>query len=429
MSRVFALIDCNNFYASCERVFEPRLRDVPVVVLSNNDGCVIARSAEAKEMGIPMGAPFFEFRRLARHRKVRVFSSNYALYGDMSARVMRTLADFSPHLEIYSIDEAFLDLSGNGRRDLGALGREIADTVRRATGIPVSVGIGPTKVLAKGANRIAQRNPETGGGLDFTALGPPRGAHLAPRAVKAGGGIGRGRAERPAPPGISTALDLREADPHVIRRRLSVVGERIVHELRGTSCLALDDAPPPKQQIMTSRTFGERVTDYRSMREAVGTFTARTAEKLRGQRSRARALMIFMTTSPFNEQEPGYGNSATRALPGASDDSGELIAAAVDALDEIWKPGYRYMKAGVMLLDIVPESHDQGSLFASPRAARAARGRTRRLMDVLDHLNRDLGRGTVRYAAEGLRKAWRMKQEHRSPAYTTRWDQLPVARG
>jgi len=427
MSRVFALIDCNNFYASCERVFAPHLRDVPVVVLSNNDGCVVARSAEAKELGIPMAAPFFKFRRLAKHRKVKVFSSNYALYGDMSARVMRTLSEFTPHLEIYSIDEAFLDLSGNGRRDLTALGHEIAATVLRTTGIPVSVGLGPTKVLAKVANRIAKRNPETGGVLDFTALGPHREAHLAQIDVEDVWGIGKRWSETLRQLGISTALDLRDADPHLVRRRLSVVGERIVSELRGTSCLALDDAPPAKRQIMTSRTFGDRVTERADMREAVSTFAARTAEKLRGQGSRARALLVFVTTGTFNEHEPRYSNSATRALPVATHDSGELIAAAVDALDGIWRPGYRYMKAGVMLLDIVPESHDQGALFDAPRPQ--SRGRTRRLMGALDRLNRDLGRGTVRYAAEGLRKAWRMKQEHRSPAYTTRWDQLPVVRG
>jgi DNA polymerase V len=427
MSRVFALIDCNNFYASCERVFAPHLRDEPVVVLSNNDGCVIARSAEAKEMGIPMAAPFFKFKRLAEHRKVKVFSSNYPLYGDMSARVMRTLADFTPRLEVYSIDEAFLDLSGDERRGLTAYGREIADTVRRVTGIPVSVGIGPTKVLAKAANRIAKRNPETGGVLDFTALGPHREAHLAQIDVKDVWGIGRRWSERLKHLGISTALDLREADPHLVRRRLSVVGERIVHELRGTSCLDLDEAPPAKQQIMTSRTFGERVTDARDMREAIGTFATRTAEKLRGQRSRTRAVMVFIATSPFNKAEPRYHNSATRALPDASQDSGEIIGAAIDALAEIWRPGYRYMKAGVMLLDIVPETHHQGTLFAAPRDT--LRARSGRLMGTLDRLNRNLGRGTVGYAAEGLRKAWRMKQEHRSPAYTTRWDQLPVVRG
>lgn len=428
MSRVFALVDCNNFYASCERVFAPQLRDVPVVVLSNNDGCVIARSAEAKEMGIPMGAPFFEFRRLARHRKVRVFSSNYPLYGDMSARVMRTLAEFTPRLEVYSIDEAFLDLSGHERRGTAAYGREIADTVRRATGIPVSVGIGPTKVLAKVANRIAKRNPETGGVLDFTALGPHREAHLAQIDVKDVWGIGRRWSERLEHLGIRSALDLRDADPRLIRRRLGVVGERIVHELRGTSCLDLEEAPPAKQQIMTSRTFGERVTDPVDMREAIGTFAARVAEKLRGQRGRARAVTVFLATSPFNEAEPRYHNGATRPLPGACCDSGEIIGAALDALSEIWRPGYRYMKAGVMLLDIVPESHDQGTLFAAP-ADGAARDRSNILMGVLDRLNRDLGRGTVAYAAEGLRKAWRMKQEHRSPAYTTRWDELPVVRG
>ncbi len=427
MSRTFALVDCNNFYASCERVFKPQLQNEPVVVLSNNDGCVIARSAEAKAMGIPMAAPFFKFKRLAEHRKVTVFSSNYPLYGDMSARVMRTLADFTPRLEVYSIDEAFLDLSGNERRGLTAYGREIAETVWRVTGIPVSVGIGPTKVLAKVANRIAKRNPETGGVLDFTALGPHREAHLAQIDVKDVWGIGRRWSERLKHLGISTALDLREADPHLVRRRLSVVGERIVHELRGTSCLDLDEAPPAKQQIMTSRTFGERVTDARDMREAIGTFATRTAEKLRDQHSRARAVMVFIATSPFNEAEPRYHNSATRALPDASQDSGEIIGAAIDALANIWRPGYRYMKAGVMLLDIVPETHHQGTLFAAPRDA--SRARSGNLMGALDRLNRNLGRGTVGYAAEGLRKAWRMKQEHRSPAYTTRWDQLPVVRG
>ena len=429
MSRVFALVDCNNFYASCERVFDPRLRDEPIVVLSNNDGCVIARSAEAKEMGIPMAAPFFKFRRLAQHRKVRVFSSNYPLYGDMSARVMRTLAGFTPRLEVYSIDEAFLDLSGNERRGTAAYGREIADTVRRSTGIPVSVGIGPTKVLAKVANRIAKRNPETGGVLDFTALGPHREAHLSQIDVKDVWGIGRRWSERLKHLGISTALDLREADPRLVRRRLSVVGERIIHELRGTSCLDIEEAPPAKQQILTSRTFGERVTDAGDMREAIGTFAARVAEKLRAQGGRARAVHVFIATSPFNEREPRYHNGATRPLPGACRDSGEILGAALDALSEIWRPGYRYMKAGVMLLDLVPEAHDQGTLFAEPCRAPADDGRSNRLMSVLDRLNRDLGRGTVAYAAEGLRKAWRMKQEHRSPAYTTRWEDLPVVRG
>lgn len=426
MSRVFALIDCNNFYASCERAFAPRLENKPVIVLSNNDGCVIARSNEAKIMGIPMGAPFFRFKRLAEHRKVEVFSSNYALYGDMSARVMDTLAGFTPALEVYSIDEAFLDLGGFERRDLTAYGREIAGTVRRDTGIPVSVGLGPTKVLAKIANRIAKRNPETGGVLDFTALGRHGDAHLSQIAVKDVWGIGKRWAERLQQLGIRTALDLRDADPHLVRRRCGVVAERIVHELRGFSCLDLEQVPPTRKQVMTTRTFGERITTEDAMREAISTFTARTAEKLRAGKLRARALMVFVTTSPFADGEPRYSNSATRSLPAACRDTGELIAAANRILDEIWRPGFRYMKAGVLLLDLVPEAHEQGSLFATPKPAEAAEKQA--LMGTLDRLNQDMGRGVVRFAAEGLRKAWRMRQERRSPAYTTRWDELPTVK-
>ncbi|HPF35982.1 MAG TPA: Y-family DNA polymerase [Candidatus Krumholzibacteria bacterium] len=435
MRHVFALVDCNNFYASCERVFDPRLEGRPVVVLSNNDGCVIARSNEAKAMGVPMGAPFHEFKRLADHDKVAVFSSNYALYGDMSARVMQVLTQFSPAIERYSIDEAFLDLAGFTGRDLTAHGRDLARAVRRQTGIPVSVGIGPTKVLAKVANRIAKRNPETGGVLDLSSLGEHVTAHLAQIDVKDVWGVGRRWSERLHQLGIHTALDLRAADPHLVRRRFNVVLERIVHELRGVSCLPLEEVPPTKQQIMTSRSFGTRVTEPDVMREAVSSFAARTAEKLRGQRSRAGALMVFLQTSPFNEAEPYYQNSAVRTLARPSRETGEIVAAAVDALSEIWRGGYRYMKAGVMLLDLSPEDVVQQELFP-PAAARVAAPRRRpapapgrqHLMDVLDRLNERLGRGTVQVAAEGEGRAWRMRQEHRSPAYTTRWADLPVAR-
>ncbi|MBK9302923.1 MAG: Y-family DNA polymerase [bacterium] len=427
MPRVFALVDCNNFYASCERVFQPRLRDRPIVVLSNNDGCVIARSNEAKAMGIPMGAPFFRFRRLAQHRQVEVFSSNYALYGDMSARVMRILQEFTPSLEVYSIDEAFLDLSGHARRDLGAYAREIAVAVRRSTGIPVSVGIGPTKVLAKAANRIAKRNPETGGVLDLAALGPHVDAHLERIAVRDVWGIGKRWAEKLEQLGIGNAAALRDADPSLVRRRCSVVVERIVHELRGVSCLALEEAAPPRRQVLTSRSFGTRVERYEDMREAVATFAARTAEKLREDRARAQALTVFLQTSEHDHRTPQYSNAATVPLPRATQDTGELIRAAMDALDRIWKPDHRYLKAGVMLLDLVPEDADQAVLFGAPGEAK--RGESQRLMHVLDDVNREQGTGTVRYAAEGLRKAWRMKQERRSPAFTTRWDQLPIAKG
>ena len=428
MGRVFALVDCNNFYASCERVFDPSLVGRPIVVLSNNDGCVIARSDEAKAMGIPMGAPFHEFKRLADHDRVEVFSSNYPLYGDMSARVMRILGEFTPDVEIYSIDEAFLDLGHLAGRRPVDVAREISRRVRRETGIPVSVGIGSTKVLAKAANRIAKRNPETGGVLDLDALGPHRDAHLSQIDVKDVWGIGRRWADRLRDFGIRTASDLREADPHLIRRRFNVVVERTVHELRGFSCLSLEQAAPPKQRIMTSRSFGERVTRYEDMREAVSAFTANAAAKLRAQDSRTGALLVFIQTSPFNRSEPFYQNSATRTVAPPARDSGELIRLAHDALDSIWEDGYRYMKAGVMLLDLSPDDVVQERLFDDDAGADEASAERGRLLGVLDGVNEAMGHGTLHYAAEGDGKAWKMRQEHRSPGYTTKWDELPVAR-
>ncbi len=439
MRRVYALVDCNNFYASCERVFDPRLENKPVVVLSNNDGCVIARSNEAKVLGVPMGAPFHEFKRLADHDKISVFSSNYALYGDMSARVMQVLTQFTPDIERYSIDEAFLDLSGFTGRNLSAYAHDLARAVRKQTGIPVSVGLGSTKVLAKVANRIAKRNPETGGVLDLDALGHHGDAHLAQIDVKDVWGIGRRWSERLHQFGIHTALDLRAADPHLIRQRFNIVVERIVHELRGSSCLPLEQAPPPKKQIMTTRSFGERVTDAEAMREAVSSFAARTAVKLREQHLRTGALMVFIQTSPFNKNEPYYQDSAVRTLSRPSRDTGAIIVAAVSALKEIWRPGYRYMKAGVMLLDLSPEDVVQQELFSdhvvrdSSASSPVLRGPDpgpgrQRLLDMLDRLNQRMGRGTLQYAAEGKGRAWKMRQEHKSPSYTTRWADLPVAK-
>lgn len=447
MARVFALVDCNNFYASCERVFAPALRDRPVVVLSNNDGCVIARSAEAKALGIPMGAPFFRFRRLAARGGVAVFSSNYALYGDMSARVMQTLSRFTPRLEVYSIDEAFLDLRGLEDRGLTAWGRRLAATVRRHTGIPVSVGIGPTKVLAKIANRLAKRYPETGGVLDAGALGSHLAAHLGRIAVDDVWGVGRRWGERLRGEGIRTARDLRDADPAGIRRRYSVVLERVVRELRGVSCLDLEQVPPRRQQVLTSRSFGRPVTRAADLREAVAAFAARAAEKLRRDGLAAGAVLVFVaggeschrrdaaTGEPAERPAPpppetpsGWPvhRGATVTLPAPTADTGRLIAAAAAALDRVYRPGLRYRKAGVMLLDLVPADRVPPSLF--PDLAAPDSPRRRRLLATVDALNRRGGRGTVHYAAEGTRRAWRMRQEHRSPAYTTRWDELPVVR-
>lgn len=424
--RVFALVDCNNFYASCERAFDPKLEGRPVVVLSNNDGCVVARSQESKALGISMAVPVHRVRKLIDDHDVAVFSSNYTLYGDMSARVMRILQDFSPAVEVYSIDEAFLHLNAWKRESLDGIGRDIRETVRKWTGLPVSVGIAPTKVLAKVANRAAKRAKRADGVIDLTAPANQQ-ALLRRTDVRDVWGIGRRWAEKLRRAGIETALDLRDADTRWIRSRFNVVCERIVLELRGVSCLDLEEMVPARQRIMVSRSFGERVTGLDDLRSAVGSHVTRAAEKLRVQDSTARAVMVFIQTNPFSKVDPRYSNAVTVPLPRATQNTGELMHGALRGLDAIYKQGYRYQKAGVMLLDLAPADGEAPRLFADPGAA-AEHGRARPLMRVLDALNRRIGRGAVRYAVEGFDAAWRMKARHRSPAYTTRWSDLPVVR-
>ncbi len=420
--RVFALVDCNNFYASCERVFEPRLEGRPIVVLSNNDGCIVARSQESKTLGVPMGAPIHQVRGLLKRHDVAVYSSNYTLYGDMSARVMAILGGFAPHLEIYSIDEAFLGLDGNPRLDLDAYGRRIATTVRQWTGIPVSVGIGPTKTLAKIANRTAKRSAKAGGVLSL--LHPANQDILLERTeVQDVWGVGRRWGKRLRRAGIVTARDLRDADTRWIRSRFNVVAERIVLELRGISCLDLEDMAPARRQIMCTRSLGERVEDLPSLQSAVSHHVTRAAEKLRGQGSAARAVMVFIQTSPFADREPRYSNAVTMPLPQATQNTGELLHHALRGLRSIYRRGYRYQKTGIMLLDLQEERATPPTLFGDGREP----ARSRLLMRAMDGLNRRLGRGSVRYAAEGFEGGpWVMKSRHRSPAYTTRWSDLPV---
>ncbi len=422
--RVFALVDCNTFYASCERVFDPKLEGRPVAVLSNNDGCVVAQSPECKALGIARGTPLHEVRKLIAAHDVAVFSSNYTLYGDMSARVMRILREFSPAMEIYSIDEAFLQLDGADRAGLDGTGREIREKVRRWTGLPVSVGIAPTKVLAKVANRAAKRSTRADGVIDLTEPANQQ-ALLRRTEVQDVWGIGRRWAKKLRRAGITTALELRDADTRWIRERFNVVCERIVLELRGISCIELEQMVPARQRIMVSRSFGRRVTAADGLRAAVSSHLARAAEKLRAQGSTAQAVMVFIQTNPFSETEPRYANAVTMPLPRATQNTGTMLHHALRGLDAIYKPGYRYQKAGVMLLDLAPLGSEQPQLFVD-QAAEAARRRARPLMRALDALNRRLGRGTVRYAIEGLDAAWRMKARHRSPAYTTRWSDLPV---
>jgi DNA polymerase V len=418
---LFALVDCNNFYASCERVFDPKLEGKPVVVLSNNDGIVVARSNEAKALGIGMGVPEFQIRRLIRAHDVQVFSSNYTLYGDMSQRVMDTLAQFTPDLEIYSIDEAFLSLPGFTSRNLTEYGREVCTTVRQWTGIPVSVGIAETKTLAKVAARVAKRSKDVAGVFDLTAC-QDRDALLAETAVEDIWGIGPNWARLLKQHGIATALALRDADVHWARKAMGVVGERLVRELRGVSCLPLEDCPPPKQSITVSRSFGRPVTTLAEMKEAVAFYTGRAAEKLREERLAVTVLTVFLTTNTFKD-EPHYSNAVTIKLPVVTDSTSDLLRYALPGIERLFRDGYHYKKAGVMLTALVPASQVQGDLFDCQDRARSGQ-----LMRALDRLNDHMGAGTLRYAAEGLTQRWKARFERRSPAYTTNWRDLPVAK-
>ena len=419
---MFALVDCNNFYASCERVFRPALEGRPVVVLSNNDGCVVARSAEAKALGIPMAQPWFKLEAALRGRGVAVFSSNYALYGDLSRRVMQILAGFCPRLEVYSIDECFLDLA-EAQGDLTALGLDMARTVKQWTGIPVSVGIGPTKTLAKVANRLAKKGAGPAGPvLEWAQLSDPHGtlAALAPEDVW---GISARWGVRLRQMGLSSALALAETDPRLLRKAFGVVMERIGRELAGVSCLPLEQVPPPRKQILVSRSFGARLTRLEDLQGAVAAFAARAGEKLRRQKLRARAATVFLQTSPFAAAEPFYANGVTLVLDRPTRDTGKLARAAQAGLARIFRPGLVYQKAGVLLLDLAPDGVEQGLLFSEQPADDA---RTDRLMDRLDALNREPARRAVRYASELLSDKWRMRQRRKSPAYSTDWNGLPV---
>jgi DNA polymerase V len=346
-----ALVDCNNFYASCERVFQPELRNQAVVVLSNNDGCVIARSNEAKALGIKMGEPWHLLRARIDARTLRMRSSNYTLYGDMSARVMHVLAGFTPDLEFYSIDEAFLDLGGFEHR-LDAHGRELRERVLQWTGIPVSVGIASTKTLAKVANHRAKKDQKHGGVcvlLDEAEIHDV----LARLDLTDIWGIGGRLARRLLDIGITTPLALKQTDARFIRERFSVTLERTVRELQGIPCIALEEAPPDKKTIMASRSFGKLVTARREMEEAVASYAARAAEKMRRQSLAAGRLMVFVQTNPFRPQDPQYAREQTVQLPVASADTGKITSAAERGLNAIWRDGYHYKKAGVMLLDLV----------------------------------------------------------------------------
>jgi DNA polymerase V len=420
MGAPVALVDCNNFYASCERVFQPALRGRPVVVLSNNDGCVIARSNEAKALGIEMGAPWHVNRQKFEKHGVVVRSSNYTLYGDMSRRVMSTLGGFSPDLEIYSIDEAFLGLAGFEPR-LEAHARELRATVLQWTGIPVSVGIAPTKTLAKVANRLAKKDVERAG--VYVMLDPADiDAALARLELTDLWGVAGRMASRLRDVGITSPRLLRDADPQFVRQRFSVVMQRMVLELRGEPCLELEQVAADRKSIMASRSFGRPVTLPDEMRGAVSTYVSRAAEKMRRQALATDRVTVFVQTNRYKPGDPQYDAARTVRLPVATSDTGRLIKAAERALEALWKDGYSYKKAGVILLDLVPARRVQGDLWDAPDSPRV-----QKLMAAVDALNRDHGRGTIAFASCGTQRAWSLRSEQRSASYTTSWDELLVA--
>ncbi|EKH7695328.1 Y-family DNA polymerase [Salmonella enterica] len=421
---MYALADVNSFYASCEKVFRPDLRNKPVVVLSNNDGCVIARSPEAKRLGIKMGVPWFQLKMTQFPEPVIAFSSNYELYASMSNRVMSHLEELAPRVEQYSIDEMFLDVSGiDSCIDFEDFGRQLREHVRNGTGLTIGVGMGPTKTLAKSAQWASKEWPQFGGVLALTTGNPRRTTKLLSlQPVEEIWGVGRRISRKLSTMGITTALQLARANPAFIRKNFNVVLERTVRELNGVSCISLEEAPSPKQQIICSRSFGERVTTYEALRQAICQHAERAAEKLRGERQFCRHIAVFVKTSPFAVNEAYYANVASEKLLLPTRDTRDIISVAVKALDSIWLDGHRYAKAGVMLNDFTPSGVSQLNLFDEEQP----RAQSDELMKVLDRINHS-GKGKIWFAGRGIAPEWQMKRDMLSPAYTTRWSDIPVA--
>lgn len=422
---LFGLVDANNFYCSCERVFNPKLDGVPVVVLSNNDGCVIARSNEAKALGIDMGVPFFKIRGFIERNGVRAFSSNYTLYGDMSARVVSILADNVPGLEVYSIDESFVDLTGIPDPD--TLGRRLRRQVKQWTGIPCCVGIGQTKTIAKLANRVAKKAPKTGGVLDLSQ--DPAWLEAALKKVDVGDvwGIGGRWSAMLNQRGIFKAVDLRDAEDGWVRQKMGVIGLRVVHELRGISCLALEEVVADKQSCCVSRSFGQVVTDLAEMKEAIASHAARAAEKLRHGGVVASHITVFMLTDRFGDNDQikpksEYESAASADLGGWTADTRRLVGAAMAVTERLFRPGREYKKAGVLLPYLERAETAPRSLFDRPDPNSA------RLMRAMDAITAQHGRGSVRLAVQGavVGRGWEMSQSRRSPHYTTCIEDLPV---
>jgi DNA polymerase V len=415
---IFALVDCNNFYVSCERVFDPKLENKPVIVLSNNDGCVIARSEEAKNVGIKMGVPAFDIKCIIEKHQVHVFSSNFSLYGDISSRVTGMLSQFTPDIEIYSIDEAFLNLSStNPTKSLEKTALLIKETIKQGTGIPVSVGIGPTKTLAKIANYLAKKSKKDNGIFNFCDRNDID-SILCKVPVGEVWGIGNSYCELLNNQNIKTALDLKNTDEKWIKKHLTIMGARTINELNGISCLSLERNNPDKKGILTSRSFGKPLTELVDIEQAISTFAARAGEKLRKQKSCASLLTVFIMTNIY-DKGPRYVNSTSIQLPEATSNSNILIKYAILAINSIFKSGYKYKKTGIFLNQIIPENEVQLSIWNELN-----NDKYKDVMKVIDKINSGIGHGSIKFGTQGTGRKWKMRQEKLSPSFTTRWDDI-----
>jgi DNA polymerase V len=419
MTQQLALVDCNNFYVSCERVFRPDLARVPMVVLSNNDGCVVSRSNEAKALGIKMGQPWFECKAMAEQHGILAFSSNYALYADLSNRVMSILSDFAPRHEVYSIDECFVDLTGIPK--LREVSYAMRERVGKWTGIPVCVGIGPTKTLAKLANHVAKKHPRSQGVFNYNVLSADQKAQLLQRIpAEEVWGVGRKLTKQLEGHGIQTVLDLKQAHVPTLRAEFGVVMEKIQRELQEVPCIELQEVQPDRQQIIASRSFGNMVTQLPILQDALSTFVANACTKLRGQGSHATVIQVFLQTNRFRKDLPQYMPSLAVPLPYPTNDSLEVNRWAAYLCERMFKPEYQYKKAGIMLSEITPVTHWQGDLLEEDTSAHS------KLMLALDALNLRYGRGTVKVSTQGAYQEWQMRQERKSPNYTTNWAEVQL---
>lgn len=416
--KLYALLDCNNFYASCERVFQPNLEDKPIIVLSNNDGCVVARSEEAKKLGIEMAIPFFKVKNLCRKHQVQIFSSNYQYYGDMSRRVMNILSEFTPETEIYSIDEAFLCFPNRSGEDINSYCLYLKELIKKWTGIPVSIGVGKTKTLAKLANHIAKKHTQSG------IFQMPENDKLADLLSKIPisniWGIGQKWSIKMNQSGIYSGLDLQQTDSFWLRKNFTVVGQRIQQELSGISCLELEDIKP-KKNILSSRSFGRPVYSLRELKEAITSYASRACFKLRQDQQITGFIYVFVKTNKFKNNHKQYYNSASYSFNSPTNDSFVIIAKAIEAITKIFKEGVEYKKAGIILSNLSSENNYQNSLFSESKRSKTE---TRKLMQTIDYLNHKFGNDTAFSAAQGIKQNWRMNCENRSNRYTTNWHEI-----